>query len=171
MKTKLLLVTIVIFSAVNVSHAQRDVSKEILVYFIKGVNKDTLNNTLGNSKIRITSSNVKNKLVKYGILENAIKPAFNKFKEADTLKITRDGRKVKQLNYAKVYKITIPKRAIREKIIEELSALPEVLFAEPNVTADIMAIPDDTYFSSQWNLNNTGSPRADIRAVEAWNMY
>ena len=52
----------------------------------------------------------------------------------------------------------------------------DVRFCQPNFLSiiDPFVVPNDTYFSSQWALNNTGQgggqPGVDIGAVDAWNI-
>jgi Tol biopolymer transport system component/subtilisin family serine protease len=62
--------------------------------------------------------------------------------------------------------------------IAELSARPEVLYAEPNYVRRINKLPNDPRFSEMWGLKNTGQPNgngnpgsvgADIDAELAWN--
>ena len=56
-----------------------------------------------------------------------------------------------------------------------LSALPEVVAAWPNYIITPASIPNDTSFSTQWNLNNIGqeggTPGADIDGPKAWNIH
>jgi subtilisin family serine protease len=51
---------------------------------------------------------------------------------------------------------------------------PDVLYAEPNYLVEKLGVPNDMFFSSQWNLRNTGqnggTPGADINAVDAWDI-
>jgi subtilisin family serine protease len=65
------------------------------------------------------------------------------------------------------------------RLIEELSAEPDVLYAEPNyivttVDAPSSMPPNDPLFSQQWDLSNTGQnggvAGADIEAVRAWGI-
>jgi len=60
---------------------------------------------------------------------------------------------------------------------QQLSALPGVEWAEPNVAFHprmYAVTPNDPYYPSQWHLNNTGqgggTPDADIDASEAWEV-
>jgi subtilisin family serine protease len=64
-------------------------------------------------------------------------------------------------------------------LIEELSAEPDVVYAEPNyivkaLDAPSATPPNDPLFSQQWDLQNTGQwggvPGADIEAVPAWGI-
>ncbi len=52
-------------------------------------------------------------------------------------------------------------------LVYQLSARPDVLFAEPNYLIYGDAVPNDTNFLSQWNMRNNFA--ADIDAVSAWN--
>lgn len=48
-------------------------------------------------------------------------------------------------------------------LAEQFSALPGVMYAEPNYIRTLMRTPDDSVLSQQWALNN-------IRAFEAWDI-
>jgi subtilisin family serine protease len=63
------------------------------------------------------------------------------------------------------------------KLVEQLSAEPAVLYAEPNYFVHIVdnpttTPPNDPSFAAEWGLQNTGQtgglPHADIDAVSAW---
>jgi subtilisin family serine protease len=65
------------------------------------------------------------------------------------------------------------------KLVEQLSAEPGVLYAEPNymvhiVDAPTTTPPNDPSFAAEWGLQNTGQsgglPHADIDAVSAWTI-
>jgi hypothetical protein len=65
------------------------------------------------------------------------------------------------------------------RLIEQLSAEPAVLYAEPNYIVNMLdnpttALPDDPDFPTQWGLQNNGEnggvPHADIDAVTAWSI-
>jgi len=62
-------------------------------------------------------------------------------------------------------------------LVTELSARPEVAYAEPNYVVHALETPNDPYFGNLWGLKNTGQviqgvagkPGADISATSAWN--
>lgn len=63
------------------------------------------------------------------------------------------------------------------QLVKELSADPDVEYAEPNYiveTESTPSTPSDPMFSLLWGLQNTGqsggSPNADIQAVQAWGV-
>ncbi|MGA2181677.1 MAG: S8 family serine peptidase [Bryobacteraceae bacterium] len=65
------------------------------------------------------------------------------------------------------------------RLMQELSAEPDVLYAEPNyivkaVDAPSTTPPNDPLFSQQWDMKNTGQnggiAGADIEAVPAWGV-
>lgn len=70
-----------------------------------------------------------------------------------------------------------------EQLIDRLSADSRVEYVEPNYTrkifTDARTVPDDTNFTSEWGLDNsgqtvngtTGVANADINAPEAWNIF
>lgn len=74
-----------------------------------------------------------------------------------------------------LFHITVPPSLGETKAIAQLLKDPLVEYAEKNAiyTADV--VPNDTLFSQQWALNNTGqtggTPDADIDAPEAWNIF
>jgi len=65
----------------------------------------------------------------------------------------------------------------RKRVGEAVSAYArnkKVEYAEPNYIAYALAVPDDSYFSKQWGMDNTGQTGglidADIDAPEAWDL-
>lgn len=62
-----------------------------------------------------------------------------------------------------------------DRLLKKLRKYPAVLFAQFNHRiAKRSIIPNDSLFSSQWNLQNTGqsggTPGADIKAPQAWGL-
>src|SRR5437899_775809 len=63
-------------------------------------------------------------------------------------------------------------------LVSELSARPDVEYAEPNYIVHTTAIPNDPRFGELWGLQNTGQtilgfpglPGADIKATAAWDI-
>jgi subtilisin family serine protease/subtilisin-like proprotein convertase family protein len=59
-------------------------------------------------------------------------------------------------------------------VVNAYRHLPGVLYAEPDYIVRPSAIPNDTSFGSQWQMNNTGQTfgkyDADIDAPEAWDI-
>lgn len=51
---------------------------------------------------------------------------------------------------------------------------PSVLYAEPDYIVQVTGAPNDPFFSTQWNMQNTGQTGgtvgADIHATQAWNI-
>ncbi len=60
-------------------------------------------------------------------------------------------------------------------IINELNRLESVVYAEPDYSVQALYLPNDTFVSEQWAVNNEGqtggSFDADIDAVESWDRY
>lgn len=150
--------------------AQEDFSKEVIVYFSTGVQRiaHTTQAVLGTAEIRAT-------LQKHNVRGEEVVAAFPDFVESDTVRITSEGLKISQPNLAKIFKIRTANTGVRDALIQDLKKLSNVLFAEPNGTAKPLAIPNDQYFGRQSNLHNTGqyggTPGADIKATEAWDIY
>jgi subtilisin family serine protease len=72
--------------------------------------------------------------------------------------------------------INLPKGlSVKDAIIHYMSD-PNVEYAEPNyIIHAFFNIPNDTYFGQQWALRNigqfaAGTPGADIKAVDAWDI-
>ena len=86
------------FSAIS-SYAQSDPSKEILIYFTKGVKR----NALGSLPVNISSAAIQHILAHFKIRQDQVSSAFPKFNEADTLKKASDGRLIKLANMAKIF--------------------------------------------------------------------
>ncbi len=73
----------------------------------------------------------------------------------------------------RVYRLKFEDNVDVFQIIQKLNKHPDVEYAEPNYIAHICIIPDDSLFSQQWYLHNTGQyflEDADIDAPEAWNV-
>jgi len=69
--------------------------------------------------------------------------------------------------------VKLPEGLSVEDAIVQYMSNPNVEYAEPNYIVRALVTPDDTYFSNQWALHNTGSyangtDDADIDAPEAW---
>lgn len=78
------------------------------------------------------------------------------------------------LPHSGIIRVRVPPGQEKE-MIARLSARGDVAFAEPNYIVTVTGSPNDLFFTSQWNLNNTGqtggTPDADIDAVEAWDVH
>jgi hypothetical protein len=142
------------------------------VYFRSGVQR---NITATDTSATVTASDIQAVLNKYHITSSYVYPAFPKFKESDTLKISvSDGGiadSLKQMDKAKVFTITVSDTTTRNNLINNLLALSEVLFAEANGNNKSAIIPNDQYFPNQWALNNTSYPGDDIHAESAWDIF
>lgn len=70
--------------------------------------------------------------------------------------------------------VKIPRDASLESVVKSYLDNRDVLYAEPNYVIETLRVPNDTSFSSQWNLHNTGqngrTPAVDIKAVQAWDI-
>lgn len=154
------------------SFAQRDPSKEILVFFKEGVEQSE---KLLNGKLEKTASlkndKLKVALQKAGIEEAMLEIAMPRFKKADTLRTLTDGTTIQQLDMTKLFRIKVPEGKSKKELIEKLRAMPEVLYAEENGTISPLLIPSDVQYADQWALNNPFNPGADIHAEAAWDIF
>ena len=78
-----------------------------------------------------------------------------------------------------IYLLHVPLGSDILSIVHEYASCPDVVYAEPNGVNHLCDIPNDTNFSNQWYLHNTGqtfyesyhgTPDADIDAPEAWDI-
>jgi subtilisin family serine protease len=78
-----------------------------------------------------------------------------------------------------IYLLHVPIGSDILSIVQEYTLCPDVVYAEPNGISSLCGIPNDTNFSKQWSLHNTGqtydgihhgTPDADIDAPEAWDI-
>ena len=163
---RVLLIAAAVYSfSIGLIYAQNDPTKEILVYFISGINR-----TPEGMPAAVRSTAIHHLLKRFNIDSTNIVSAFPNFNEADTVKKTPDGRIITLPNMARIFKIRVPSKVSREEIIDSLKKLTNVAFAEPNGVAVPQVIPNDQYFSNQWSLQSGGGT-GKIQAPEAWDIY
>ena len=86
------------------------------------------------------------------------------------------SQKVRYTDDEYIVRVQNPKAADVIALANELAASGLVQWAEPNFVQEYkkMSAPNDTLFSNQWHLNNTGQAGgtvdADVDAVEAWDL-
>lgn len=102
-------------------------------------------------------------------LEKGISP--NQLFEKSSTQITATQQLSKSWN---IWLLTVP-QGEEEKFLKALQKFPQVKIAQHNhKISKRTLIPNDTMFSNQWNLDNTGqaggTPDADIDAPEAWDF-
>jgi thermitase len=86
--------------------------------------------------------------------------------------------KIEQIPGLEIYKYQIPAGFTVEETVSALKQNPDIEYAEPNYVAHIVTTPNDTYFSYQYALLNTGqrigstgpagTSGDDIKATSAW---
>ena len=71
-------------------------------------------------------------------------------------------------------RVKLPPGMTVSQALRIFSKVPDVLYAEPNYIVHVFETPNDPRFSELWGLHNTGqtggTPGADIRAPEAWDL-
>jgi len=89
----------------------------------------------------------------------------------------RNNMKAKELKVIPrfgVHRWRLESKKSVSQAIRELSANPDVKYAEANYLVYAAAVPNDLFQSKLWGLHNTGqtggTPDADIDAPEAWNI-
>jgi subtilisin family serine protease len=113
---------------------------------------------------------------------------------ADTVLVSEFGQRIRLIDRTRVLRFRFPVNAPLEAIAEQLSRTPGIVFAYripqyelaalPAIATEQVSVavtPNDPHFGTrQWNLHHTGSGfqppvtsagRADIRALEAWDLF
>jgi thermitase len=112
------------------------------------------------------------------------RPAADKYQIGHLL-ASAEVREIETLPGIDVHRLKIsPKSGLSDKL-EALRGDPMVVYAEPNYCLHLAAsVPNDPYFSYQWAFRNTGqplappsyqipsgTPGADTRAADAWDIF
>ncbi len=146
-----------------------EAEREIMVFFSDGVTIDA------QGRATALPSSLDSLLSRFKMDSQSITSAFPNFRKSDTLTMTESRRAIKMPDMSRVFKIKMRSVQERDQMIEVLKKMPNVLFAEPNGISMPTIIPNDPSFGSQWALRNTGqnggTPGADIKAAEAWDIY
>ncbi len=81
---------------------------------------------------------------------------------------------VKEYTQFGIFKCSYDPNADMDAIINQANNNPNIEYCEPNYIYHILNTPDDSDYSDQWALNNTGqtggTSDADIDAPEAWDI-
>lgn len=127
------------------------------------------------TKLKIKSKNLDKAIKKIEL--KSIKKAFPDFNEADTIKIGKDGKKIKLFNMSRIFNLKLKNKDDIGTTIEILLNENGVLFAEQNYyDYHSYGFPNDEHYENgdQWGLNNYGQDGgkfdADIDAPEAWQI-
>ncbi len=101
------------------------------------------------------------------------KGAFNRMKAASHA--IYGSKKIEKFSNLHMELITLREGVSVEEAISKYQHDPNVEYAEPNYAIRINAtFPDDAFFSELWGLYNSGqtggTPGADIRAADAWDL-
>ncbi len=89
-----------------------------------------------------------------------------------------EAQKIGPNNKGRILRLKLKRGMDVKKALKVLRSQSDVLLAEPNYRYKLLNIPNDTYFTNQWGLNNTGQAikgvsgvaDADIDAPEAWSI-
>ncbi|HST21862.1 MAG TPA: S8 family peptidase [Blastocatellia bacterium] len=78
-------------------------------------------------------------------------------------------------NRGALYRVELDGSLSVEEAVERMSVDPRVEYAEPNYLLYPSTMPNDSLFTQQWSLMNTGAfgtgkPGADISATHAWDL-
>lgn len=155
----------------NLYSQDGDIWREVLVYILP----DSLELPTGEvrdvslERALIQSERLSQALQRLPV--QALDKAFPELTDADTIRVREDGVTIKLPQWSRVFTVRMANRQAVAEAIERLSNEPAVLFAEPH--ADMRL--EDHLFDQQWHLDNTGqtsgTPGADIDALDAWNIF
>ena len=151
------------FVILPVSFSQQDPSDEILVYFTSGVERVS-----GGREANVTSPTIRGVLSRFNIATSAVSSSFPNFNEADTIQSLADGRLIKRMNMAKIFKVRVPNAVLRARVIDSLLSMRNIVaFAEQNGSVAPSFVPNDTHYQSyQWNLKPS-----KMNTEQAWDIY
>jgi len=103
----------------------------------------------------------------------SIESAIGSLGETAEVPVITSYQQVSQ--YLNAWLLELPDAGVTESaLIETYLNSPLILHAQPNYYVHWRQVPNDNSFPMQWNLFNTGqsggTPGADIKATEAWNI-
>ncbi|PIP12721.1 MAG: hypothetical protein COX49_04080, partial [bacterium (Candidatus Stahlbacteria) CG23_combo_of_CG06-09_8_20_14_all_40_9] len=152
---------------------QEKYEREIIVEFMSGAIRMPAGEIrISPNKLDTLAPSVAEVIERYGA--ELVLVAFPGYDPADTIAISPTGELVKKPDLSRIYKIRFPEGTDLDKVIKELSALPDVVYDECTPRYEYYIEPNDEYFNLQWGLHNTGqaggTPGADIDAPEAWDI-
>jgi hypothetical protein len=146
------------------------------IYFKSGIEREN-----GNGKIKSVAPNIRSILAKYKLNDDAVKIRDEKFSSSDTVMRSRDGRKIKVMDWSKMYRIAMPAIEEAQKISSDLKRNDNVLFVsirdDNNITPTYD--PNDALYQPNipiwlWSGISGYHPRwylLDIQAPLAWDIY
>ena len=160
------------FQSASFAQLREDLKNEILVYVMPGAMlfPAAERARLTPAQLSIPSAALQQIINRVGV--STIARAFPDFTEADSIKLTDEGREVSIPRFSRIYSFRVADTSDIDSAIAALERLPEVMYAERNM--DAYPGNDDDYWR-QWHLNNTGqfggTVGADIEAENAWSIY
>ncbi len=82
---------------------------------------------------------------------------------------------IETIEFVGVHHLKITSEKSVKKAVDEFSALPNVVYAEPNYIYSTEVTPNDPKYNQLWGMHNTGQTGglsgADISAPEAWDIH
>lgn len=153
-----------------------DSEREIIVMFNANTLTEPKSKSYGKlDEFIISSEHAKSLLKDFNV--EFISKLIPHFKESDRHFKNKNGEEVILHDWSSVYLILLPKQGNKLELIEKLKLLPEVVYAEINGKGEADFVPNDQYFNRQWTLKNdgttlqgSGTPGADIKAAQAWDI-
>ncbi|GEO05461.1 hypothetical protein AAE02nite_31250 [Adhaeribacter aerolatus] len=139
--------------------AQRDVHKEILIYFTKDVSWEArIINGVSTPVVQVKKETLKQALEEIGIQESDLIVAVPNFNLADTIHVLPDGKVIRSMDMSKLFIYTVKPNQNMEELITKLRTLPEVLIAQKNYVETVPdALPTKINFIPRFATRYTGT--------------
>jgi len=107
-----------------------------------------------------------------GVLEDfgaeSVGLAFPDFEASDTLRVSLSGETVKLPDLRSIFYVRFPAGTDIDSVCTDLTAIPQVKFADPEAGIEPFVVPDDPFFPDQWYLQHENG--IGINAPDAWDV-
>ena len=172
----LIITTGLCFAKAEESSSSVDPERELIVMLHPGAVEPPEGRTEGTlDEFQITSDTLRQILADANV--EAISRLVPDFQDEDRFIISRTGESVVLTDWTRVYLLRVPVAQTRDSLIAVLNNRAEIVYAEVNGLGEPDLLPNDEFFDRQWALKNdgtsiqgNGTPGADIKATEAWDV-
>jgi Subtilase family/FlgD Ig-like domain/Kre9/KNH-like N-terminal Ig-like domain len=162
---------LVVVSSLSPALVAASVDEEVIVYFRRAVVElPSSGASVAPEGLASCSSEMQSVFVARNV--DLIWQAVPSFALADTVMITPEGTIVQMPDLSQLFVLHSPASQV-EGLVSDLTASSDVVFAERNgVGVERSIVPNDPDFHRQWAVNpnsdDTVSPAADIKVLNAW---
>ncbi len=93
------------------------------------------------------------------------------FVPGDTIKIRSDGKRIKTLDFSRIFFLIFPDGLNLDSISEYVKNQNEVIFVDRWPVVELAIIPNDPHFNKQWALTDPVGQDYAIDADSAWDFF